>query len=161
VSAHRRARASQVLGYPPVSRASIHLRRGSAVLICLAVALPAAAAQGAITYQKESEAEFTQQLASGQIAAATVNKRLRTIRITLKDGRHVLAKYPRHQEPRVVAELKAKGVHVSVLGKTQAVAEEKKLPKKHKLRYIVGGVLIAIVVVVGGVLLYRRTRLRD
>jgi hypothetical protein len=73
----------------------------------------------------------------------------------------VLAKYPRHQEPRVLAELKAKGVKVSVLGKAQALAEEKKLPKKHKLRYIVGGVLIAIVVVAGGVALYRRTSARD
>jgi hypothetical protein len=144
-----------------VSRASAHLRRGLAVLVCLAVAVSAAAAQGAVSYQKESEAEFTQQLAGGQIASATINKRLRTVRITLKDGRHVLARYPRHQEPRVLSELKAKGVRVAVLGKAQAVAEEKKAPKKHKLRYIAGGVLVAIVVVVGGVLLYRRTRERD
>jgi len=144
-----------------MSRASSRLSRGLALLVCLAVAVPIAAAQGAVSYQHESEAEYTQQLAKGEIASATINKRLRTIRIRLKDGRHVLAKYPRHQEPRVLAELKAKGVKVSVLGKAQALAEEKKLPKKHKLRYIVGGVLIAIVVVAGGVALYRRTSARD
>lgn len=144
-----------------MSRASSRLRRGLVLLVCLAVAAPMAAAQGAVSYQHEGEAEYTQQLAGGQIASAIINKRLRTIRITLKDGRHVLAKYPPKQEPRVLSELKAKGVHVTVLGKAQAVAEEKKVPKKHKLRYIVGGVLIAIVVVVGGVLLYNRTRARD
>ena len=144
-----------------MSRASSRLLQGLALLVCLAVAAPLAAAQGAVSYQHESEAEFTQQLASRQIASATINKRLRTIRVTLKDGRHVLAKYPPRQEPRVLAELRAKGVQVSVLGKAQAVAEEKKVPKKHKLRYIIGGVLIAIVVVVGGVLLYNRTRSRD
>jgi ribosomal protein S11 len=141
-----------------MSRASSRLL---ALLVCLAGAAPIAAAQGAVSYQKEGEAEYTQQLAGGQIASAIINKRLRTIRVTLKDGRHVLARYPRHQEPRVLSELKAKGVHVSVLGKAAAVAEEKKVPKKHKLRYIIGGVLIAIVVVVGGVLLYNRTRARD
>jgi hypothetical protein len=144
-----------------MTRAGNRLRRGLALLVCLALAAPLAAAQGAVSYRHESEAEYTQQLAGGQIASAIINKRLRTIRVTLKDGSHVLAKYPPRQEPRVVHELRAKGVHVSVLGKAQAVAEEKKLPKKHKLRYIVGGVLIAIVVVVGGVLLYNRTRARD
>ena len=144
-----------------MSRASSRLRQGLALLVCLTVAAPLAAARGAVSYRHESEAEFTQQLASRQIASATINKRLRTIRVTLKDGRHVLAKYPPRQEPRVLAELRAKGVQVSVLGKAQAVAEEKKVPKKHKLRYIIGGVLIAIVVVVGGVLLYNRTRSRD
>jgi hypothetical protein len=144
-----------------MSRASSRLRRVLALLVFLAVAAPIAAAQGAVSYRHESEAEYTQQLAGGQIASAIINKRLRTIRITLKDGRHVLAKYPPKQEPRVLSELKAKGVRVTVLGKALAVAEEKKVPKKHKLRYIVGGVLIAIVVVVGGVLLYNRTRARD
>jgi Tfp pilus assembly protein PilN len=144
-----------------MSRASSRVRRLLVLLVCLAVAAPLAAAQGAATYQKESEAEYAQQLAAGQIASATINKRLRTIRVTLKDGRRVLAKYPPRQEPRVRAELQAKGVHVSVLGKAQAVAEEKKVPKKHKLRYIIGGVLVAIVVVVGGVLLYNRARTRD
>ena len=124
-----------------------------------ALAAGAVAAPRTISYEKESEAAFRQQLASRQIRSAIINKRLRSLRLTLKDGRHVKARYPAHTEPKVARELKHARVKVSVLSKEQALAEAKKVPRHHKIRYIVGGVAIALVVVAGAIFLIRRRRL--
>lgn len=134
-----------------------------AVCVALFLLAPGAiAAEATITYKHESEAAFAQQLAAKQIRSAIVNKRLRTLRLTLKDGTHVLAKYPKHQEPQTVARLKARGVAVTVLAKTEAEKEAKaKKPSHHKIRYIVGAVVIAVIVIVGAVLLVNRRRQRD
>ncbi len=121
----------------------------------------AAGAVGAIDYQKESYAEYKQQLAGGQVQAVTINKRLRSLRVTLKDGRYVLARYNKHEEPAVAAALQAKRVPVSVLTPTEAVSEEKAQPKHHKLRYIAGGIVIVVIVIVGAVLFVNRKRRRD
>jgi len=133
----------------------------ASLAVCLGlVVLPplALAAEGAAAYQPESLTAFEQQLSSGQIHEATINKRVRSVRLTLKDGQHVLAKYQAHEEPKVLAELQAKRVPVSVLSKSQALKEVKKKPVKHKLRYIVGGIAIVVVVVVGAVVLIDRRR---
>jgi len=127
-------------------------------IACVAFAPLASGAQGTITYEREDEAAFRQQLAARQIRSVTINKRLRTLRVTLKDGRHVLAHYPPKTEPQVARELKAKGVAVAVLSKGQAQAEAKKIPHHHKIRYIVGGVVIALVVVAVVVYFIRRQR---
>jgi hypothetical protein len=135
------------------------LRRAALPLAaCLAIAAlapPAVAADGIAVYQHESEKAFEAQLASGQIKAATINKKVRTVRLTLNDGRHMLAKYPAHQEQRVAAELEAKGVPVAVLGKAHGEKAKSK-PVHHKLRYIAAGILVAVIVVVGAVLLVNR-----
>jgi hypothetical protein len=138
------------------------IRFGPALLAALAIGLPASAwgaAEGTISYEKESEAAFRQQLASRQIRSAVINKRLRSLRLTLKDGSHVKARYPAHREPKVARELKHAGAKVSVLSSEQAQAEAKKVPRHHKIRYIVGGVVIALVVVAGAIFLIRRRRL--
>ena len=142
------------------------LRTGACAGLCLASTLLAAApvaigAAGGVSYPRESEAAFRAQLAARRIRSAVINKRIRSVRLTLADGSHARAKYPPHQEPRVAAELKAKGVHVSVLSKTQAEKEAKNLPKHHKLRYIAGGILVAVIAVVAAVLLVNRRRQRD
>lgn len=134
-------------------------------LLCLTVAatLPSAAAgaaEGTITYKHESFAEYEKQLAAGQVQAVTINKRLRSVHVTLKDGSYVLAKYAAHEEPKVVAALQAKGITATIESKTQATKEAAK-PVKHKLRYIAGGILVVVVVVVGGVLLVDRKRKRE
>jgi hypothetical protein len=137
---------------------------GLALAVCLAVGLlaPAApAAEAKVDYAHESEAAFEQQLASKQIRSAIVNKRLRTVRVTLKDGTHVLGRYPKHQAPQTIARLQAQGATVTVLAKKQAEQEAGKKPKHHKIRYIVGGVLIVVILVVGAVLLVNRSRRRD
>ena len=74
----------------------------------------------------------------------------------------MLASYPAHTEPRVTRELKRKGVHVKVLSKAQAEVQAKKIPRHHKIRYIVGGVLIALALLGGAVVLLRwRRRLAE
>src|SRR5207249_468560 len=78
-------------------------------------------------YEKESEAAWEQQLAAGQIRRATINKLLKTVRTTLKDGRYVLFRY-KGEGSRVRAQLAAKHVHVTVLTHSQAVSEAKKKP---------------------------------
>jgi ATP-dependent Zn protease len=129
-----------------------------AALASLLLALPAGTAQGAVAYVHEAYPEFEAQLSGGHIKEVTINKRLRTLRITLKDGSHVLAQYAPHEEPHVLRELREKGIHVAVLSAAAAKQEQGKRPVHHKIRYIVGGVLIAVIVIVGGVVLYNRRR---
>jgi hypothetical protein len=138
---------------------------------CLACAclLPAAAAQAAaapvVHYEKESLQAYEQQLAAGQIRAATFNKRIRSLRLTLKDGRHMLVSYAAHGEPKLAGQLKAKHVPVTVLKSAEAKKEAKEAGKKpvhHKLRYIAGGIVVGVIVLVGIVLLIdRRRKLRS
>ncbi len=134
-----------------------------ACLVSLACALllvvgGAAGAQATVSYQKESYAEYQQQLSAGQIESVTINKRLRSLRVKLKDGTYVLAKYGRHEEPKVASALAAKHVAVTILKPAEAAREAKAAPKHHKLRYIAGGILIAVVVIVAAVLLIDRRR---
>jgi nitrate reductase gamma subunit len=117
------------------------------------------AAQAAeVKYQHESEQEWKSQLAAGLIATVIINKRAQSVRTTLKDGRYVIATYPKHESRRVEAELVARHVPFSVLSKSEAEKLAKKAPVHHKLRYIAGGILIGVIVIVGGVLLLRRRR---
>jgi hypothetical protein len=143
-------------------RRSTCSRAATRVLCCLLGALSLAAAAGAATpvYEKESEPIWEQQLAARQIRSATINKFLQTVRTTLKDGRHVLFKYPKGQESRVRKQLAARHVRVTVLTHGQAVSEAKKKPRHHKLRYIVGGVVLGVIVLAGAVLLVKRWRMQ-
>jgi hypothetical protein len=130
----------------------------AAVSLLLALSLLPAAAQGAVGYIHETFQAYEEQLAAGQIKEVTINKRLRTLRITLADGRHMLAKYAPKEEPKVRKNLKAKHVTVNVLSSTAARAEQAKGKVHHKLRYIAGGIVIAVVVIVGGVVFYNRRK---
>jgi hypothetical protein len=154
----------EALGYAPMNRPT-RVFTSLALALCLALTplvAVASAAEGTIVYRHESEAEFRRQIAAKKIKSAVINKRLRSVRVTLTDGTHVLARYPAHQEPQTIARLEAAGIPVSVLGKATAEKEAKaKKPVHHKLRYIVGGVVIALIVIVGGVLLINRRRQQD
>ena len=130
------------------------------LMFCLALALPAPvalAAEATVKYTRETLQEYEKQLASGQIQSATFNKRVRSVHLTLKDGRHMLIKYAAGGEPALAAQLTAKGVPVTIRKPAEAAKEAKK-PVKHKLRYIAGGILVVVVVVVAGVLLFDRRR---
>jgi hypothetical protein len=129
--------------------------------MCLSLALLvplAGAAEGTVTYTHESLQAYEQQLASGQIQSATFNKRVRSLHLTLKDGRHMLVKYAARGEPALAAQLAAKRVPVTIEKPAEAAKEAKKTPVHHKLRYIAGGILIAVIVIVGAVLLVDRRR---
>jgi hypothetical protein len=132
-----------------------------ALTLCLVPALLAPAASAAeptVTFTHESLKAYEQQLASGQIKEATFNKRVRSLHLTLKDGRHMLVKYAAHGEPALAAQLQAKHVPVTIEKPAEALKEAKKVPVHHKLRYIAGGILIAVIVIVGAVLLFDRRR---
>lgn len=79
--------------------------------------------EGPPGFVRERFSEYESQLAAGRVREVTINKRLRTVRVTLSDGRHMLAHYAAHQEPRVVAQLRAKGVPVTILSRAQAIGE--------------------------------------
>jgi Flp pilus assembly protein TadB len=134
-----------------------------ALLACAVLLSSAVAADAAETtpihYQKETLAELEKQLAAGQIQSVVVNKRLRSLRTTLKSGEHVIARYKPKEGPRLTSALKAKNVTVTDLTPAEALAEVKSKPVHHKLRYIVGGIVLAVLVIVGVVLfLYRRRK---
>lgn len=118
----------------------------------------ARAAAAPISYTSESIGQYEKQLAAGEVKEVTINKRLRSLRTTLKSGQHVLAKYAPKQEHRYAAALETKRVPVTVLTPVEATAEMRAKPVHHKLRYIAGGVLIAILIIVGVVLLVNRRR---
>ena len=88
----------------------------------------------------------------------TVNKRLRSLRITLKDGSHVFVKYAKKTGPTYYKQITAKGIPLSFLSADAAKKEQEKGSKHHKIRYIVGGVLIVVLVIVAVILLVRRRR---
>ena len=143
-------------------RATLALLLAASLALCALFGGVALAAEaGTIDYVHESEADFAKQLKAKEVKAVTVNKRLRTMRVTLADGRHVLASYPKQQEPQTVSRLQARGVAVTVLSKHEA--EKEAGPKKthHKIRYIVGGVVILVILIAGAVLLFNRGRRRD
>jgi ATP-dependent Zn protease len=141
------------------SRALKSLTLALLVAVAPLATVASAAEEGAIVYAPESEAQFQRQLAAKKVKSVIINKRLRSLRVTLADGTHVLAHYPRHQEPQTAARLRANGVNVTVLSKAAAGNEAKSKPN-HKRRYIVGGAVIALIVVAGLVLLIRRRRQR-
>jgi ATP-dependent Zn protease len=147
----------------PLRRAALALLLASSLALIGPLAGVAAAAEGTIVYVHESEADFAKQLAAKEVKEVTINKRLRTMRVTLADGRHVLTTYPKKQEPQTVARLEGRGVRVTILSKGEAEQEAKQKPKHHKIRYIVGGVVIIVIVIVivGAVLLVNRRRGRD
>jgi hypothetical protein len=130
------------------------------LVACVGCGVTLAAAEATAaepTFQKETVQAYEHQLAGGQITAATINKRVRSAHLTLKDGRHVLVKYAAHEESKYVSALEAKGVPVTVL-KPAAAAKAAAKPVHHKLRYIAGGLLVVVILVVGAVLLVDRRR---
>lgn len=125
---------------------------------CLALVAPLSGAGAAVPqYTKESQQTYEKQLNAGEIASATFNKRLRSLRLTLKNGEHVLYRYPKKGSKALEEALKAKKVPVTILKPSEAAKETTKKPG-HKLRYIVGGVVVVVIVVAGLVLLFNRGR---
>jgi hypothetical protein len=133
--------------------------------VCALLAVPVlASAEGtpAPSYVDESRQAYEQQLQKGEIASATFNRKVRSLRLTLKNGEHVLYHYLKAGAPPLESALRSKGVPVKIL----TAAEAKKEVHKHhriRLRYIAGGILILVIIVVGIVLLVnvRRRRTAD
>jgi ATP-dependent Zn protease len=134
--------------------------------LSLAFALALSGLFGGLAYaaspKSESEAEFQRQLDAKQVQSVVINKRTRSMRVTLKDGTQAIARYPKKQSEQTADRLRAKHVSVTILTPAEAKKEAGTTKKSHhKIRYIVGGVVIVVIVLVGGFLLYRRRGLRD
>ncbi len=156
--AHERGLGIRV---PPVHRPIGAFAR--ALLLALVVLAMLAAAALAATAKSESEAEFQQQLAAKQVQSVAINKRLRSMRVTLRDGTQVTTRYPKKQSEQTAKRLRARGVHVTVLTPAEAKHEVSPTKKKshHKLRYIAGAVVIVVILLVAAVLVVNRRRRRD
>jgi ATP-dependent Zn protease len=133
----------------------------AACLACCGLLGGLAPAAGASARKYESEADFAKQLAGKEVKSVVINKRLRSMRVTLADGSQVLARYPKKQEPQTASRLQARGVAVTVLSRQEAEKEAGSKKSHHKIRYIVGGVVILLIVIVGAVLIFNRRRRRD
>jgi hypothetical protein len=128
------------------------------VAICLALALPAGvfAAAATPTYTKESKQAYEAQLNKGEIASATFNKPVRSLRLTLKNGRHVLYTYPKKGSAALEEALAAKSVPVTQL---HGKHKKKATSSKHTRRYIALAIVVVLVLGVAGFLLARRRRI--
>jgi hypothetical protein len=136
------------------------LRLIAPLALLIALALPVAGlAAASPTYTKETQQAYERQLKRGEITEATFNKKLRSLHIKTKNGELFLYKYPKKGEPALSSQLKAHHVKVTILKPSEAAKEVK--PAKHKLRYIAGGILIVVVLIVGIVLLVNRRRSGD
>ncbi len=128
--------------------------------LLIALVLPAAGlAATTPEYTKESQQAYEKQLKAGEITEGTFNKKLRSLHIKTKNGDLFIYKYPKKGEPDLAKQLEAHHVTVTILKPSEAAKEVK--PAKHKLRYIAGGILIVVILIVGVVLLVNRTRRED
>lgn len=142
------------------NRALSRAVRLAVVLACLFAPASALAEEPTVTYVHESAQAFEKQLASGEIEKARINRSVRHLDLTLKNGQHFVYVYAAHEEPAVAAKIKAKNIPLEVLTPAAAKAENKKVPVHHKLRYIAAGILGAIVIIVLIVLVVDRRRKR-
>jgi hypothetical protein len=138
---------------PPTTRALSRAACVAAAIACLL--LPA----NALAAEHESQQAYEKQLAAGEIEKAKINKHVRHLDLTLKNGQVFVYVYPPHGEPALAAQVAARHVPLEVLSPTAAVKEAKK-PVHHKLRYIAAGILGAIVIIVVIVLVVDRRRKR-
>jgi ATP-dependent Zn protease len=129
--------------------------------LCMILVIPATAlAESTAEYTKESKQEFEQQLAKGEIEKAVFNKKLRRLHITTKNGHLYLYHYEKKGSDALKKELATKHISVTVLTPSQA-AKEKPGTKKHKIRYIVGAVVIVLIVIGLVIFFVRRRGMRD
>jgi hypothetical protein len=142
---------------------------GAAVLLVLCLALALALPSGALAaeegtttatshYTKESKKAFEEQLAKGEIKSAEFNKKLRSLHIKTANGTLYLYHYEKKGAKGVEEKLKAKHVSFAILAPKAAAKEAKEKPApKHKIRYIVGGVVI-VLIIIGAIVWYVRRR---
>jgi hypothetical protein len=106
-----------------------------------------------VHYEEESLEAFEAQLRAADIAEAEINKVAHHLHLRLRDGRHQLVDYEGHQEPTLQGRLLAAGVPVTI--------EFTKSTKSthHTLRYVAAGILVAVLIVLGVLLVARRRRL--
>ncbi len=143
-----------------MNRSSRRVDAGLAA-VCLALtamvlAVPAGAA--AVHFEKESLQAYEGQLHHGAVHAVTFHPGTSTghLHISLNNGGHMTVTYASSQQTKLVAQARTANARVKIGNVT--AKPKKAAPVKHKLRYIVGGVLIVVILVVLVVLLIGRRR---
>lgn len=132
--------------------------------LCLVLATPASGLAAATPeYTHESKEAYEQQLDKGEIKSAEFNRKIRSLHITTKNGDLFVYHYPKKGSKPIEEQLRAKHVHYTVLSHAAADVEAKQNApaKKHKIRYIVGGVVLLLIVIGLIVFFVRRRGLRD
>jgi len=110
-------------------------------------AASANAAKSGAGVTTETEQTLKRQIAAGEIKSASFRIKNHSLRLVLKDGKHVSVRLSGPPTSKLRAELKKSGAKVA-----------KKSPP-HKLRYIVAGAAVVVVVLaVGALLVWRRRR---
>ncbi|HUA11796.1 MAG TPA: hypothetical protein VMA83_07300 [Solirubrobacteraceae bacterium] len=137
----------------------ITLPIAAAAAFALAVPALAAAEEPQVAhYTKEAQSAYEEQLKSHEISEAKINKRDHDILIVLKNGEKVFIHLKPHEVEAIEAALRAKGVHYTVESAEEAKKEVGSKPVHHKLRYIIGGVVIVLVIVAIGYYFFDRKR---
>jgi hypothetical protein len=124
--------------------------------ITATVSTATAAPATSVHYEEESLEAFESQLHGGVLARAEFNKVAHHLHLTLRDGRHLLVDYPGHEQPQLQAKLLAAGVPVTI-----EFTPTSAKPVHHTLRYVALGLLVAVVIVLGALLVARRRKLAD
>ncbi len=138
---------------------TLTLRLAAVLLVALAFPSVAAAEEAAVShYTKETEKNYEEQLHAAEISEAKINKRDHNVLITLKNGEKVFIHLHAHDVEKIEAALRAKGITATVESSEEAQKEVAAKPAKHKLRYIIGGVVIVLVIVAIGYYIYDRKR---
>jgi hypothetical protein len=122
----------------------------TACVACLACAYAIPASAIAATsgghVKTENEQALKKQIAADEIASASFRVKEHSLRLVLKDGQHVAVHLSGPPSAKLRAELDKSGAKVA-----------KKTPP-HKLRYIVAGIAVVVIVLVAGALLVWRRR---
>lgn len=127
--------------------------------VCVALAAMVVAAPGgaaAVHFQKETLKEYEAELHRGEVHAATFHPGTTSghLHVSLNNGGHMSVTYAESEQAKLVAAAQAANARVKVA----ALKTKKTVAVKHKLRYIVGGILIVVIAVVLIVLLIGRRR---
>jgi len=121
----------------------------------MVLAVPAGAAT--VHFEKESMQAYEGELHKGEVHAVTFHPGSPTghLHISLNNGGHMTVAYASTEQARLEAAARAANTRVKV---ASVSVKAKAAAVKHKLRYIVGGVLIVVIVIVLVVLLIGRRR---
>lgn len=139
---------------------TLTLRLAAVLLVALAFPSVAAAEEEAAVshYTKETEKNYEEQLKAHEVTEAKINKRDHNVLLTLKNGEKVFIHLHAHDVEKIEAALHAQNVKYAVESSEEAQKEVAAKPAKHKLRYIIGGVVIVLVIVAIGYYLFDRKR---
>jgi hypothetical protein len=123
-------------------------------LAAIALAVPAGAAT--VHFQTETLSAYEGQLHHHEVHALTFHSGSETghLHISLDNGSHMTVAYPAAQQAKLVTQAREAGARVKIA----TVKPAKATAVKHKLRYIAGGILILVILIVLGVLLIGRRR---